>query len=159
MNATQRISQQRMLRLHEPGVFLPYGLRILVGKRYELAVMQHIHQPKVGQTALPATQHIALVPKLQIVFRQFIAIIGAHERVEPRPRRLTGWFGHEEHIPRRFSLPTRPRSWWSCERPKQSAFSTIITVASGTSTPTSTTVVETRTSILPALKSAMTASF
>ena len=44
-----------------------------------------------------------------------------------------------------FPLPTRPRSWWSCARPKRSAFSITITVAFGTSTPTSTTVVETNT--------------
>ena len=37
--------------------------------------------------------------------------------------------------------PTRPRSWWSCDSPKRSACSTTITVAFGTSTPTSTTVV------------------
>ena len=29
--------------------------------------------------------------------------------------------------------PTRPRSWWSCERPKRSASSMTITVAFGTS--------------------------
>ena len=38
--------------------------------------------------------------------------------------------------------PTRPRSWWSWERPNRSACSTIITVALGTSTPTSMTVVD-----------------
>ena len=38
--------------------------------------------------------------------------------------------------------PIRPRSWWSWARPNRSAFSTSITVALGTSTPTSTTVVE-----------------
>ena len=43
-------------------------------------------------------------------------------------------------------LPTRPLNWWSCESPNLSAFSITITVAFGTSTPTSTTVVETRIS-------------
>ena len=41
--------------------------------------------------------------------------------------------------------PTRPRSWWSWARPKRSAPSTIISVALGTSTPTSITVVATST--------------
>ena len=45
--------------------------------------------------------------------------------------------------------PTRPRSWCSCDRPNRSACSTTITVAFGTSTPTSTTVVETSTSNSP----------
>ena len=41
----------------------------------------------------------------------------------------------------RVPRPTRPRSWCSCDRPNRSACSTTIIVASGTSTPTSTTVV------------------
>ena len=48
--------------------------------------------------------------------------------------------------------PTRPRSWWSCARPKRSASCTIITVAFGTSTPTSITVVATSTSSSPRLE-------
>ena len=45
--------------------------------------------------------------------------------------------------------PTRPRSWCSCDRPKRSACSISITDAFGTSTPTSTTVVETSIWISP----------
>jgi hypothetical protein len=45
--------------------------------------------------------------------------------------------------------PTRPRSWCSCASPKRSAFSTIISVAFATSTPTSTTVVDTSTCVSP----------
>ena len=44
--------------------------------------------------------------------------------------------------------PTRPRSWCSWEMPKRSAFSISITVAFGTSMPTSITVVATSTSAL-----------
>ena len=55
--------------------------------------------------------------------------------------------------------PTRPRSWWSCESPKRSASSTIITVAFGTSTPTSMTVVATSASRSPRRNSSITASF
>ena len=50
--------------------------------------------------------------------------------------------------------PTRPRSWWSCDRPKRSACSTTISVAFGTSTPTSITVVETSTSSSRAMEGA-----
>ena len=49
----------------------------------------------------------------------------------------------------------RPRSWWSWARPKRSACSTIMRVALGTSTPTSMTVVETRTWVSPRSKRAM----
>ena len=51
--------------------------------------------------------------------------------------------------------PTRPRSWCSWARPKRSACSMIMTEAFGTSTPTSITVVATRTSIRPSRKRAM----
>ena len=46
--------------------------------------------------------------------------------------------------------PTRPRSWCSWAMPNRSALSTTMTVASGTSTPTSITVVATSTSSPPA---------
>ena len=55
--------------------------------------------------------------------------------------------------------PTRPRSWWSCAKPKRSASATIMTVALGTSTPTSMTVVATSTCVSFARKRAMTSSF
>ena len=54
--------------------------------------------------------------------------------------------------------PTRPRSWCSWARPKRSACSTTIRLAFGTSTPTSTTVVATRSRRRPPWKSAITAS-
>ena len=55
--------------------------------------------------------------------------------------------------------PTRPRSWCSCERPKRSACSITITEALGTSTPTSTTVVDTSTSSSCSRKAVITWSF
>ena len=54
--------------------------------------------------------------------------------------------------------PTRPRSWWSCARPKRSAPRMIIIVAPGMSIPTSTTVVATSTSSSRAAKRRMTSS-
>ena len=51
--------------------------------------------------------------------------------------------------------PTRPRSWCSCASPNRSASWTIMIVAFGTSTPTSITVVATRTSSSPALNLAI----
>ena len=55
--------------------------------------------------------------------------------------------------------PTRPRSWCSWARPKRSACSITITVAAGTLTPTSITVVATSRSMPPSAKPAITASF
>ena len=57
---------------------------------------------------------------------------------ERRPGRAGG--RSSAAVPR----PTRPRSWCSWARPKRSACSITITVAAGTSTPTSITVVATR---------------
>ena len=51
---------------------------------------------------------------------------------------------------RRSPRPTRPRSWCSWARPKRSACSITITLASGTSTPTSITVVATSRRIVAA---------
>ena len=55
--------------------------------------------------------------------------------------------------------PTRPRSWCSCESPKTWASRITITVAAGTSTPTSMTVVDTSTGVRPEEKSAIARSF
>ena len=55
--------------------------------------------------------------------------------------------------------PTRPRSWWSCAMPNLAASRITITVAFGTSTPTSMTVVATSTSRCPVRKSRMVSSF
>ena len=54
--------------------------------------------------------------------------------------------------------PTRPRNWCNCASPKRSACSITITVAAGTSTPTSTTVVATSSRHPPAANSASVAS-
>ena len=55
--------------------------------------------------------------------------------------------------------PTRPRSWWSWAMPKREASRTTMTVAFGTSTPTSITVVATSTSRAPERKRRMVSSF
>ena len=54
--------------------------------------------------------------------------------------------------------PTRPRSWCSCARPNRSASSITITLAFGTSIPTSITVVATSRSISPAAKAVIVPS-
>ena len=48
--------------------------------------------------------------------------------------------------------PTRPRNWCNCARPNRSACSTTMTLAAGTSTPTSITVVATSSRVSPAAK-------
>ena len=65
----------------------------------------------------------------------------------------------KRHKPGDVPRPTRPRSWCSCETPKRSASIITMTVAFGTSTPTSITVVETNTSISLLAKARIVASF
>ena len=55
-------------------------------------------------------------------------------------------------VPDTLPRPTRPRSWCRAAKPKRSPFSMTMTVALGTSTPTSTTVVETSHVDLTALE-------
>ena len=54
--------------------------------------------------------------------------------------------------------PTRPRSWCSCASPMRSAFSITMSVAFGTSTPTSITVVATSSWIRPLLNASIAES-
>ncbi len=61
-------------------------------------------------------------------------------------------------VPPASPRPIRPRSWCSCASPNRSGCSITITVALGTSIPTSITVVATRTSIRPARNSRITSS-
>ena len=54
---------------------------------------------------------------------------------------------------------TRPRSWCSCASPKRSAWSMVMMVAFGMFIPTSTTVVQTRMSVVPSLNCSITSCF
>ena len=66
-------------------------------------------------------------------------ITSSRWRVEPAIFTCDMSMQYELSAPR----PTRPRSWCNCDRPNRSAFSMSITVAFGTLTPTSMTVVAT----------------
>ena len=75
------------------------------------------------------------------------------------PSRRSGAPPSRKHVERCSPRPTRPRSWCSCEMPKRSAFSISITVALGTSMPTSITVVATSTSACPEANAAIASCF
>ncbi len=105
--------------------------------------------PQARQAALGEAQHVALAAQLEVASRP-----ARTRRWSPSTALRRAWAvssvesetstQNDSAVPR----PTRPRSWWSWARPNRSAPSMIIIVASGTSTPTSTTVVPTRTSRL-----------
>ena len=107
---------------------------------------REVGQAQVGQAALPRAQHLAGAAQPQVLLGDAEAVLGLAQdrRAAPwRSRRAAGRraAGRSTWRPPR---PTRPRSWCSWARPKRSACSITITVASGTSTPTSITVVATR---------------
>ena len=88
------------------------------------------------------------------------AVERRRHRIQPLAgRRARLGLGDQQAQAGRRPRPMRPRSWWSCETPNRSASMTAMTVAFGTSTPTSMTVVATSTSISPAAKRRITSSF
>ena len=113
-------------------------------------------RPQAGRSSLrllrrPACadhEHVALTTQLQVERGQLEPVGGRRDGLEPGAgRRSASASVTSRHSPGSPPRPTRPRSWCSCEIPNRSASITTIMVASGTSTPTSMTVVATSTSI------------
>ena len=113
-------------------------------------------EAEIGEARLARAEQGAAAAQLEVDLGELEAVGRVDERLAaaraptrsaPRCARETSR-QYDCSAPR----PTRPRSWWSCASPKRSASWTIITVAFGTSTPTSITVVATRTSSSRALK-------
>ena len=101
---------------------------------------------------LARAEQLALAAELEVALGELEAVGRRDERLEPR-RAMSVSSSFARETSRQYDCsaprPTRPRSWWSWARPKRSASWTIMIVAFGTSTPTSITVVATRTSISP----------
>ena len=114
-----------------------------------------------GLARLARAEDLAGAAQPQILLGDAEAVIGLAHQGKPRARRFAERIAAQQQADRLCwsPRPTRPRSWWSWARPKRSACSTIISVALGTSTPTSITVVATSTAISPRWKAAITASF
>ena len=104
------------------------------------------------EPALGEAEDITLLAQLEVLLGQREAVVRLCDRLETGLGDLIGRLGDEE------ARPTRPRSWWSWASPNRSAPSMTIIVAAGTSTPTSTTVVPTRTSSSPSRKRVISAS-
>ena len=126
------------------------------GALEQRAVGAQLREAQVAEARLAGAEQLALAAQLEVALGELEAVGRVDERLEParaRPRSARS-FGRE--ISRQYDCsaprPTRPRSWWSCARPKRSASWTIMIVAFGTSTPTSITVVATSTSSSPCLE-------
>ena len=112
-----------------------------------------------GRPALDEAEHVALAAQLEVLLGELEPVADLGDRLEPGLGDLVGRVARRGRRTTRPSpRPTRPRSWWSWASPNRSAPSMTIIVASGTSTPTSITVVPTRTSSSPSRKRAISAS-
>ena len=112
-------------------------------------------EAEVGEARLARAEQLALAADLEVALGELEAVGRRDERLQPRRApRSAPRVGRETSRQYDCSAPrpTRPRSWWSCARPKRSASWTIMIVAFGTSTPTSITVVATSTSSSPRLE-------
>ena len=131
-------------RAFEIGVGRP-GPRILARRLHDRLVMLEIGEAEAGQAGLPGSEDFAAAAKAKILLGDEEPIVGLAQdvRAAPSPSRRAAagrGGGRSPASPR----PTRPRSWCSWARPKRSACSITMIEASGTSTPTSITVVATR---------------
>ena len=127
-----------------------------LGQQHHVARVAQRGQAQVALPLLAGAQQRALAPEPQVRLGQREAVGRAPPprpaaRCPPRRRAgSTSW--------RRRRVRPGPRSWCSWAIPKRSALSTTMTVASGTSTPTSITVVATSTCSSPERKRSMTSS-
>ena len=133
---------------------------VLAGLHDQVLVAQQAQQPQLGAAAaLAGAEHVALAALLEVEAGEGEPVgrrgdgLQALRRADPARRSVIS-----RQRPGASPRPTRPRSWCSWETPNRSASMTTMTVAFGTSTPTSITVVATRTSISPAAKARITAS-
>jgi hypothetical protein len=117
-------------------------------------------QPEGLLARLAGAEQFARAAQLQVALGDQEAVGGVAHQRQPRPRGLAQPIAAQQDAVRLPPpRPTRPRSWWSWASPNRSACSITISVALGTSTPTSITVVATSTPSSPAAKRAITASF
>ena len=126
----------------------------------QVPVRAEPREAEVGEPRLPRADELSLAPDLEVAFGELEAVGRRDHRLEALEGRLGELVACRE-TRRQYDCsaprPTRPRSWWSWASPNRSASWTIMIVALGTSTPTSITVVATRTSSSPALNAAITA--
>ena len=151
--------QQGVFRGREQRVLGQQSSGFALGRMEGAGVVHQVGDLQRRQTVLAAAEKVAGAAGLQIVLGHREAVCRGAEELEPLLNILAGVVADEEAPASAAPRPTRPRSWCRALRPYRSAFSMTMTVALGTSTPTSMTVVDTSASSRPALKSSMTAAF
>ena len=128
-------------------IYNPHGLfsRTL----QQVSIGNQIRRLKYGHPGLAHAKELAGAAQLQILFRDLKAVLGALHSLEPlaRIRQLGSGVGVADKDAKRLlaAAPHAAAQLVQLRQAKRSACSMIITVALGTSTPTSTTVVQTKT--------------
>ncbi len=123
----------------------------------QLRVLGQARDAELPEPGLARADQLALLAQSQVDLGQAEAVgVRARARAAAPSRRAGRRAGSASGARRD---PTRPRSWCSWEIPKRSAFSISITVALGTSIPTSITVVATSTSASPEANAAIASCF
>ena len=118
-----------------------------------------VGDPERQFAVLPRSQNVSWPADFKIGLGNLKAV---RDRLQGRqPPQCLGriGIGKQEAIALELPRLTRPRNWCSCDSPKRWASSMTMIVALGTSTPTSTTVVDTSTLIRPCRNASMTAVF
>ena len=138
----QEIFQWQVLSGSKTGIFFNY-LRSLNSCQFQqFPVGNKVRQLQIQCAALPCSFNFARSSQFKIFFRYLESIIGA-TIVFNRSLASLLTFWPVNKMQKLFSAPrpTRPRNWCNCDKPNFSALSMTITLAFGTSTPTSITVV------------------
>ena len=130
------------------------------GSHDEVAVKSEGGEAKVAPAPLARTEHGAFTPKCQVDLGQLETVRGPFERREPLDGDLRSRGAEQEADRGGASSPDPAAELVQLgDAEADRASSITITVAAGTSTPTSITVVATSTEISPARKAFITRSF
>ena len=122
---------------------------MVAGALEQLGVVGQQREAERAEAGLADADQLPLPAQLEVDLGQLEAVACARRAPAAACDSLLPNSRHSDACSPR---PTRPRSWCSWLMPKRSASSTSITVAFGTSMPTSITVVATSTSAPPAAK-------
>ena len=143
--------------LGEIWVLLGEGFGVVVGG-FDEGVVGEVEEFEAVVACLAGAEDVAFSSGLEVYFGDEGAVEGVGDGGESFLG-LVSVVGSmvvvRKQYPWWLPRPTLPRSWCSCAAPKRSALMMVMMVALGMFTPTSMTVVDMRTWVVPLAKSAM----
>ena len=133
--------------------------RVPAGFRQEFGILLQIGHPQRRQAVLAGAEKLAGTAEAKVDLRKLKAVAQRLERLEPLRRFLGLRCGEDAAEARMLAAADPPAKLVEFASPKRSPLSIVISVALGTSTPTSTSDVETNTCVSPQRKRSIAASF